>query len=134
MLELPRMLVQGRHVAHKPESLTAGVHHCSQQCLQNIPLQACGNICGVIALVMAAISCRDPNLWRSGFLSRQTNLPEQIQWLRYPTRYGSYLRMVLIQWLTATTIDVKLLGITSLIQTWRLSSCHANHLYWRMRT
>ena len=114
-LSLPTKPVQGRFVAHRPESMKAGAHHCSKSCFRNIPLQKCGNVCGVIALIVAAISCMDPKLWDCTFLDIRNKLPNQLQWLLHPTSYASYLRRVLIHWLMAKHVDLKLLGITTYI-------------------
>ena len=69
-IELPFAIkpVQGRFLAHKPQSMSRGSRQCKNTCFQNIPLQKCGNVCGVIVIVMAAISCISPTLWRLGFL------------------------------------------------------------------
>jgi hypothetical protein len=112
-LSLPRKPAQGRFVAHKPECRKAGVHHCSQNCFQNIPLQTCGSVCRVIALIMTPISCIDPKLWKFSFLDNGYKLPEQLLWLMHPTSYAPYMRRVLIHWLMAKHVDLKLLGISS---------------------
>ena len=69
--------VQGRFLAHKPQSMGHGSHQCTNTCFQNIPLQKCGNVCGVIVIVMAAISCISPRLWRLGFLDVKKSLSSQ---------------------------------------------------------
>ena len=47
-------------------------HSCSKTCLNNIPVQTCGNICGVAAAVLAGIACAAPWPWRNVFLNRNT--------------------------------------------------------------
>ena len=99
--ELPFAIkpVQGRFLALKPQSMGHGSHQCTNTCFQNIPLQKCGNVCGVIIIVMAAISCISPRLWRLGFLDVKKSLSSQISWLKDPTSHSSYLRRVLIHFL-----------------------------------
>ena len=77
-LSLLRKPAQGRFVAHKPQSHVRGFHKCTSNCFYNIPLQSCGNICGVIVTIMGAISCIDPTLWRFGFLATKSTLPKEI--------------------------------------------------------
>lgn len=98
-------------IAHKPEGNGSGFHRCTESCFKNIPLQSCGNICGIIVVVMRAISCLSPTLWRSGFLDTKSSLPNEISWITNPKFHSSYLRRVLIHWLTAKDINLQLLGI-----------------------
>ena len=106
-----RKPANGRFIAHKPEGNGSGFHRCTESCFKNIPLQFCGNICGIIVVAMGAISCLSPTLWRSGFLDTKSSLPNEISWIANPTKHSSYLRRVLIHWLTAKDIDLQLLGI-----------------------
>ena len=114
LIQLPRRPVQGRYMAHIASNTCDGVHQCSAFCLRNIPLQKCGNVCGVVAIILCAISCIDKHLWRNSFLkSSASSLPENISWLRHPTTYAAYLRRVLIDWLMAKYIDLHLIGYAS---------------------
>lgn len=106
-----RKPAHGRFIAHKPEGNGSGFHRCTESCFKNIPLQFCGNICGIIVVAMGAISCLSPTLWRSGFLDTNSSLPNEISWIANPAKHSSYLRRVLIHWLTAKDIDLQLLGI-----------------------
>ena len=114
-LSLPIKPVQGRFVAFRPESMNAGVHHCCKNCFRNIPLQKCGSVCGVIALIVTAISCMDPKLWDCNFLDIRNKLPNQLAWLIHPTNFAPYLRRVLIHWLMAKHVDLKLLGVSTFV-------------------
>ena len=114
LIQLPIRPVQGRFIAHMSSNTSHGVHGCSALCLRNIPLQECGNICGVVTIILAAISCIDKPLWSNSFLKRNAcPLPDNISWLRHPTTNASYLRRVLIYWLMAKHIDLRLIGITT---------------------
>ena len=106
-----RKPAHGRFIAHKPDGNGSGFHRCTGSCFKNIPLQSCGNICGIIVVVMGAISCLSPNLWSSSFFSTQSSLPNEISWITNPTFHSSNLRRVPIDWLTAEDIDLQLLGI-----------------------
>lgn len=45
--------------AHDPKSKSpvTGAHKCNKTCAQNYPLQTCGNICGIVVLVVSTIAC-----------------------------------------------------------------------------
>ena len=45
--------------AHDPKnkSPVTGAHKCNKTCSQNYPLQTCGNICGIVVLVVSEIAC-----------------------------------------------------------------------------
>ena len=92
--------------------MSCGSHKCKSTCFPNIPLQTCGNICGVMVTVMVAVRCINPTLWRLGFLGAKTTLSSQISWLKHLTAHSCYLRRVLIHWLIAKDVDLQLLGIT----------------------
>ena len=112
-LSLLRKPAQGRFVVHKPDSHVRDFHKCTSNCFDNIHLQSCGNICGVIVTIMGAISCIEPTLWRFGFLSTKSTLPKENSWLKCPTSHACYLRRVLIHWLMAKNVNLQLLGINS---------------------
>ena len=79
LIQLPIRPVQGRFIAHMSSNTSHGVHGCSALCLRDIPLQKCGNICGVVAIILAAISCIDKPLWSNSFLKRNAcPLPDNI--------------------------------------------------------
>ena len=80
-LPLPRKPIQGRFVAHEPGGRRTGGHSCTDSCYRNIPVQTCGSICGVAAIVMAAISCNTPGFWSDCFLSKSRRLPDSATWL-----------------------------------------------------
>ena len=67
-----------RFIAHKLQRNSYVAHKFTDACFQNIPLQSCGSICGVIVVAMGAISCINSTLWRSGFLGTKSSLPVEI--------------------------------------------------------
>ena len=112
-MEFPvfRKPAQGRFIAHKPEGNQRGSHQCTNGCFKNVPLQSCGSVCGVIVVVMGAISSLYPTLWRAGFLDTRAPVSNEFLWLRNPTLHSCFLRRVLIHWICSKDIDLQLLGI-----------------------
>ena len=112
-MEFPvfRRPAQGRFIAHKPEGNQRGSHQCTNGCFKNVPLQSCGSVCGVIVVVMGAISSLYPTLWRAGFLDTRAPVSNEFLWLRNPTLHSCFLRRVLIHWICSKDIDLQLLGI-----------------------
>lgn len=106
-----RKPAQGRFIAHKPEGNQRGSHQCTNGCFKNVPLQSCGSVCGVIVVVMGAISSLYPTLWRAGFLDTRAPVSNEFLWLRNPTLHSCFLRRVLIHWICSKDIDLQLLGI-----------------------
>ena len=106
-----RKPAHGRFIALKVQGNSYVSHKCIDACFQNIPLQSCGSICGVIVIAMGAISCINSTLWRSDFLGTKRSLPVEISWIKNPTLHSCYLRRVLIHWITAQDVDLQLLGI-----------------------
>ena len=107
-MEFPvfRRPAQGRFIAHKPEGNQRGSHQCTNGCFKNVPLQSCGSVCGVIVVVMGAISSLYPTLWRAGFLDTRAPISN------YPTLHSCFLRRrVFIHWIPSKDIDLQLLGI-----------------------
>lgn len=120
-----RKPAHGRFLAHKLQGNSAVAHKCIDACFQNIPLQSCGSICGVIVVAMGAISCINSTLWRSGFLGIKSSFPVEISWIKNPTLHSCYWRRVLIHWITAQDIDLQLLGIKPFVPE---SQCNRNRL------
>ena len=92
--------------AHDPLALGSSGHHCGSKCASLYPLQRCSNVCGVVALVVAAIACLAPNhfneLINQGIGRRCTHM----SFLKDPTKYSKYLRFVLMSWFAEKRINV----------------------------
>ena len=86
-------------------------HSCSKACLKNIPMQACGNVCGVAAAILGGIATAAPALWHNVFLNQNTDLPATLKWFVSPTAHSDFLRCSLISWLLSDSISVFRLGI-----------------------
>ena len=114
-----------RFIAHKLQGNSYVAHKFTDACFQNIPLQSCGSICGVIVVAMGAISCINSTLWRSGFLGTKSSLPVEISWIKNRTLHSCYLRRVLLHWITAQDVDLQLLGIKPFVPE---SQCNRNRL------
>ena len=72
--------------AHDPLAMGSSGHLCGSKCASLYPLQRCSNVCGVVALVVAAIACLAPNLFKElinqGIGQRSTLM----SFLKDPTR------------------------------------------------
>ena len=99
-------LVQG-HVEEKSQVS----HVCSCKCLPNIPLQTCGNVCGVAVIFLAAIASCAPKLWRDVFLVNNAKFPDDLKWILHPTFYSDFMRSKVISWLLENRVEVASLGI-----------------------
>lgn len=87
-------------------------HSCCNNCLKNIPVQTCANVCGVAAAVLAGIACVAPYLWTNVFLNRNAEIPTSFEWLLKPIVYSDFLRCSIISWLLTASINLSILGIT----------------------
>ena len=85
-------------------------HVCSSKCLQNIPLQTCGNVCGVAVLFLAVIASCAPKLWREVFLANKARFPDDLKWIMHPT-YSDFMKSMVISWLLEDRVEVASLGI-----------------------
>lgn len=103
-------------------------HHCSPDCLQNIPLKTCANVCGVAAVTLASIAVAAPRLWQEVFLSNSAKLPEELQWLLHPSRHSDFLRASIASWLVNGRVDVGAFGISNstINQAKAVRPVHAN--------
>ena len=97
--------------AHIPN--TNGGHRCMSGCLKNIPLQTCGNVCGVIVAVMATIASVSPCIWRQVFLSHTKRVPGNVEWILSPTPNSDFLRCTLLSWIISREIDLEDIGLPS---------------------
>ena len=81
---------------HVPTKNNAA-HLCSPNCSKTYPLQRDGNVCGIVAIIMASIASLD-------------NMDsEKYHWLVDPTRYNKFLRLILICWFSEEKVDLSYL-------------------------
>ncbi|KAJ8019506.1 Zinc finger transcription factor family protein 17 [Holothuria leucospilota] len=95
-----RLSMSSFKVCHIPTP--SGQNHICQSGCTNYPLQTCSNVCGVVALVCAAIATFDLSLF--DFLCKPQSTEDF--YLRNPTAYNKYLRCVLISWFMTGKIDI----------------------------
>ncbi|KAJ8019505.1 hypothetical protein HOLleu_41131 [Holothuria leucospilota] len=95
-----RLSMSSFKVCHIPTP--SGQNHICQSGCTNYPLQTCSNVCGVVALVCAAIATFDLSLF--DFLCKPQSTEDF--YLRNPTAYDKYLRCVLISWFMTGKIDI----------------------------
>ena len=94
--------------AYDPSSVASNGHLCGSLCASLYPLQRCGNVCGVVVLVVSAIACL-ANPFFSELATKHKQLrkrPKHATYLRDPTKYSKYLRLVLMSWFAEKRIDV----------------------------
>ena len=85
-------------------------HRCSTRCSLHFPLQKDGNICGVVAAVMLAMSCLLPEFFQFVFsCKRKQEDTESKLFFSNPTKYDKYLRQVLAAWLAEDCVSMKYL-------------------------
>ena len=88
-------------------------HECTSSCSLNYPLQNDGNICGVVAIFMLAFASLLPEYFQF-IVNNKRGLNRGVQKLFFadPTRYGKYLRQVLMAWFSETRVSMKYLAPT----------------------
>jgi len=92
-----------------------GARKCSDLCT-HYPYQTCSNVCGVVALVMAAIFClRDEFFYYLTLHKKSSSIPSSF--ISSPTRYNKYLRRVLISWFSSGNIDIGFVSPRTIIPT-----------------
>ncbi|GFR67337.1 zinc finger protein [Elysia marginata] len=84
-------------LAHKPNKEQ---HICVDGCT-NYPLQTCSDVCGIITMVCTAIAALDKELFELLLNSQQANI-----YLTDPTLYSTYLRHVVLYWISSNHIDM----------------------------
>ena len=91
--------------AHDPSSTGPQGHQCLSSCASLYPLQRCGNVCGVVVIIVAAIACLANDLFRQ-LTKKIDNAPQCSIFLSDPTKYSKYLRLVLISWFGAKSVSL----------------------------
>ncbi|XP_072298532.1 uncharacterized protein [Eucyclogobius newberryi] len=87
----------------------AEVHTCDPSCT-NYPLQTWSDLCGVVAIITAAIATFDQPFFN--FLCGPKNKGQF--YLRNPTRCSKYLRLVLISWFVSGRISINNVSLKKL--------------------
>ena len=104
--EMPQMEVTE---CHKSSSSNHG-HCCSSSCSLHYPLQRDGNICGVVAATMLSVACLRPGYFsRIVECKRRPNDRNSDIFLANPSRFGKYLRQVMMAWISEGSISMKYL-------------------------
>ena len=88
--------------AHSPLATSRRLGHvCDWRC-RNYPFQTCSDICGVIALISAALAALD----RSLFQYLIGPYVKETIYLQRPSQHSYYLRRVLMSWFAEGHIDI----------------------------
>ncbi|KAL9978163.1 hypothetical protein ACROYT_G015653 [Oculina patagonica] len=91
-------------VAHSPLATSPRLGHvCDWRC-RNYPLQTCTNICGVIALINAALAALDRPLFQHLIGPREK---EPFVYLQHPSQHSFFLRRILMLWFAEGCIDIE---------------------------
>ena len=92
--------------AHDPLAMGSSGHLCRSKCVSLYPLQRCSNVCGVVALIVAAIACLAPNRFNELIDQAVGQRCTHMSFLKDPTKYSKYLRFVLMSWFAEKRISV----------------------------
>jgi hypothetical protein len=81
---------------HDPQNQCpmSGMHRCGESCADFYPLQTCSNICGVVVIIVAAISCRNYEFFQHISTTHGNNTTFPPVFLQTPTKFGKYPRLV----------------------------------------
>ncbi len=90
-------------LCHEPKNHRNGRSKCAEGCSKMYPFQTCGNICGAVALVVAAIACLRMQFFRH-ICSK--DLDTLNFYISQPTKYGKYLRSVLMCWIAEKKVNI----------------------------
>ncbi|XP_065651622.1 uncharacterized protein LOC136079588 [Hydra vulgaris] len=100
---------------HDPKTHMNGVKKCSSFCKENYPMQTCGNICGVITIIVCAISCLKYDYFNCMINNGQIENNNYI-FLKDPTKYSKYLRLVLMSWFISKEINLDFVVPTTIVR------------------
>lgn len=103
--------------AHDFTQSRSGCHFCNKStCASYFPFQTCAQVCGVAAIVVAAIATLSQPFFRyiTTVHHRDSQHVPRL-YIQQPTKYAKFLRRVIISWIGSDLIDISLLvpqGIT----------------------
>ncbi|XP_047143492.1 uncharacterized protein LOC124817450 [Hydra vulgaris] len=91
---------------HDPITHKYGGKLCSSLCKRNYPLQTCGDICGLITVVLCAIACLRYDYFKH-IICNDDQLNNNYIFLKEPTKYSKYLRLVLMAWFICKEVVIE---------------------------
>ena len=96
-------------MCHDSDSISpsTGCHICNQNCAQFYPLQTCSSICGIVVIIMAALACLRPVVFKH-ISMLHSNLTKRLPevFLRNPTVSSKYLRRVVVAWVAENKVNI----------------------------
>nr|XP_047127553.1 uncharacterized protein LOC124808476 [Hydra vulgaris] len=101
---------------HDPRTHRNGNKKCSSLCRENYPMQTCGNICGVITIIICAISCLQYDYFNHILCKAEIENNSYI-FLKEPTKYSKFLRLVLMSWLISKEINLDFIFPTTIVRS-----------------
>ena len=80
-------------------------HQCTEHCWKHFPLQTCNSICGISAAMSMSLASFDFDAYLS-LKGNATDEHNKYSYLKNVTKYGTFLRLTLIQWILENKIDI----------------------------
>ena len=80
-------------------------HQCTEHCWKHFPLQTCNSICGISAAMSMSLASFDFDAYLS-LKGNATDEHNKYSYLKNVTKYGTFLRLILIQWILENKIDI----------------------------
>ncbi|KAJ8319639.1 hypothetical protein KUTeg_002819 [Tegillarca granosa] len=85
---------------------TEPFHVCNKTCNPMAPFQTCGNICGVVAIALCALSLNKPK-WEALIMNKTSNNDlATYEVIKNPSEHAKYLRFCLMSWIAAGNVNV----------------------------
>eukprot|EP00794_Sanderia_malayensis_P017246 gene17246-18967_t len=89
-----------------------GQHECGPNCLQNIPLQSCMNLCGAIVVSLAAICVLHQDIWKILQTTKECIYDPGL-WFQKPSEHAEYIRKCLCEVLAKKEFPDSIFGLSS---------------------
>ena len=94
--------LQGINHCHDPDPHSNGLQ-CTANCSSSYPLQRCGDICGIVVIVVATILKYNRELFCQ-LTSKSVDLP--FLFIKEPTKYSKYLRLTVASWFVNNMVNI----------------------------
>ncbi len=98
--------------AHDFTQSQCGSHSCNKsRCVSFFPLQTCANVCGIVAIIIAAIATLSQPFFQYLTTVHHKNGQHISRlYIQQPTKYAKFLRRVIMTWIGSSSIDISLLA------------------------
>ena len=106
--DMAGLTVTGTHDFTQSRS---GSHFCNKStCASYFPYQTCAQVCGVVAIIVAAIATLSQPFFRyitTVHYRHSQHVPRL--YIQQPTKYAKFLRRVIMSWIGSDLVDISLL-------------------------